>query len=218
MVSYNRLDAHARRLHSNASRLRGSKLTCLLDRCYHLPIFPDDAVSLQAVHQQVEELREELTAATVELSLQQDKIDAMTVRMNELLRERDTFINFGQVVEHVGVRQQRRKLSHFRDATDAALWFAESFGLIPESITVRTVHSSDQVTIPLTQESAQANSASIPKSPVREVDEFVALQTLYLMDRFGVSDECYHEITQVCFSISKYYCEKILFYCLTVAS
>ena len=29
------------------------------------------------------------------------------------------------------------------------------------------------------------------------MDEYVALQTLYLLDGFGVSDEFYHELTQV---------------------
>lgn len=29
------------------------------------------------------------------------------------------------------------------------------------------------------------------------MDGYVALQTLYLHDRFGVSDEFYHELTQV---------------------
>ena len=31
----------------------------------------------------------------------------------------------------------------------------------------------------------------------RKVDEATALQTLYLLDRFGVSDEFYHKLTQV---------------------
>ena len=158
--------------------LRGSKLTQLLDRSYNLAIFPGDTVSLQPVLQQVEDLREELATVTMELSLQQDKVDDMKTRMNELLKERDTFINFGQSLEHVDVRQQRRKLSHFRDATDAALWFAESFGL---SLMVHTVQSHDQITIPLSQ-----GPAVEVNSPVREVDKFVALQMLYLLDRFGV--------------------------------
>ena len=35
-----------------------------------------------------------------------------------------------------------------------------------------------------------------PDSPGRrEVDEATALQTLYLLDRFGVSDEIYPELT-----------------------
>ena len=31
----------------------------------------------------------------------------------------------------------------------------------------------------------------------RKVDEATALQTLYMLDRFGVSGEFYHELTQV---------------------
>ena len=116
--------------------------------------------------------------------------------MNELLRHRDEFINFGQTVELVGIRQQRRKLSHFRDSVDAALWFAESFGLIPESVTVRTALSQDQLTIQL-GEASESSSQPVLRTPTREVDEFIALQTLYLLDKFGVSDAFYHELTQV---------------------
>ena len=168
-----------------------------MDRSYHFAIYPGETISLQPVLREVEELREELTAATVELSIQREEICEMKEKMNVLLKERDTFINFGQVVEHVGLRQQRRKLSHFRNASEAALWFAESFGLITEGIIVHTVHSHDQITVPLGEQLSKVNSALVQKPPVREVDEFIALQTLYLLDRFGVSDECYHEITQV---------------------
>ena len=191
-----RLDARSRKLQYQLSRLRGSKLTQFMDRSYHLVIYRGETVSVRPILQEVEELREELVAATVELSIQQEEINSMRSKMNELLKERDSFINFGQVVEHVGVRQQRRKISHFKDATEAALWFAESFGLIPELITAHTIHSQDQLTISLGQDT-EVNSAKIQKPSVREVDEFVALQTLYLLDRFRVSDECYHEMTQV---------------------
>jgi len=37
-----------------------------------------------------------------------------------------------------------------------------------------------------------------PPETSRIVDDFCAMQTLYLLDRFGVSDEFYHELTQVC--------------------
>ena len=53
--------------------------------------------------------------------------------------------------------------------------------------------SEDTLTIPLIKDYA------ISKEPRgRQVDEAVAVQTLYLLDRFGVSDEFYHELTQVC--------------------
>ena len=119
----------------------------------------------------------------------------MKTQLNQLLLERDSFVNVGKVVEHVSVRQQRRKLTQFCDSTEAALWFAESFGLIPEALTVRTVHSEDQITIPL---GPHHSSDITTNATVREVDEFTALQTLYLLDRFGVSDEFYHKLTQVC--------------------
>ena len=139
-------------------------------------------------------LRDELTAATVELSFQQNEIQAMKSRLNQLLTERDSYFNSGKVVEHVGVRQQRRKLAHFRDSAETALWFAESFGLIPEALTVRMMSSNDQLTISLAQSNKESGDSPGVSTAVRE---FTALQTLYLLDRFGVSDEFYHELTQV---------------------
>ena len=70
-------------------------------------------LSVRPILQEAEELREELAAATVELSIPHEEINSMKSKMNELLKDRDSFINFGQVVEHVGVGQQRRKISHF---------------------------------------------------------------------------------------------------------
>jgi len=41
------------------------------------------------------------------------------------------------------------------------------------------------------------------------VDDFCAMQTLYLLDRFGVSDEFYHEVTQICMGQQYNYVVKI---------
>ena len=76
----------------------------------------------------------------------------------------------------------------------SVLWFAESFGLIPESMSVRTSGSGEVFNVPLSNLEQQQSSSSHEE---RKVDEYVALQTLYLLDRFGVPDEFYHELTQV---------------------
>ena len=77
---------------------------------------------------------------------------------------------------------------------DAALWFGESFGLVPAQLTVRTSPNDEAISIPL-----DGTSTLLPDTQLaREVDEFCAMQTLYLLDRFGVLDEFYHELTQVC--------------------
>ena len=106
----------------------------------------------------------------------------------------------GKKVEEMSKRHQRRKLSQFGSAAECALWFAQSFGLILESVSVRTSGSGEVINVPLSNSEQQQTSSS-PEE--RKVDEYAALQTLYLLDRFGVSDEFYHELTQVlCGSIN----------------
>ena len=86
--------------------------------------------------------------------------------------------------------QKKRKLAHFQSAAEGALWFAESFGLIPECLDMRVSGSEDTLKIPLVSE-----QASSPKeSEGRQANGAVAVQTLYCQDRFGVSDEFYHGV------------------------
>ena len=80
------LDGRARRLHSEASQLHGSKLTHLMNRSFYLAIYSGETVLLQPVLQEIEDLRQELAAATVELTIQQD-ISSMKEKLNVLLRE-----------------------------------------------------------------------------------------------------------------------------------
>ena len=59
---------------------------------------------------------------------------------------------------------------------------------------VQTSRSDEAISIPLGD-----TIIPVPDTPpTREVDEFYAMQTLYLLNRFGVSDEFYHKLTQVC--------------------
>ena len=105
-------------------------------------------------------------------------------------------VNHGRVLENVSARQRYRKLSQFRSIAEAALWFAETFGLIVDKLVSHTVQSGEEIVISLGDSSP---STSMPPSPPPSSvpDEFCVMQILYLLDRFGVSDEFYHELTQV---------------------
>ena len=140
------------------------------------------------------ELESELTSAMEELSVTQDAVAHMKEQLQKLIVERDDMVHSGKKVEEMSKRHRRRKLTQFGSAAESALWFAESFGLIPESVSVRTSGSGEVINVPLS-DLEQHQSSSSPEE--RKVDEYVALQTLYLLDRFGVSDEFYHELTQV---------------------
>ena len=67
-----------------------------------------------------------------------------------------------------------------------------NFGLISESLNVRISGSGEVISVPLLDSEQPSTTPEC-----RQVDDYVALQTLYLLDRFGVSDEVYHELTQV---------------------
>ena len=170
--------------------------------------FPSDCViqvsKLQeenGVLQENDELREEndalnrdFTLAIEELSATQEAAEHMTLQLNRVLAERSEVVNKGSTYDEVGTRQKKRKLSQFQRAADAALWFGESFGLLPTKLMVKTSRSDEVISLPLGD-----TITPVPDTPpTREVDEFCAMQTLYLLDRFGVSDEFYHELTQVC--------------------
>lgn len=172
--------------------MKGTPRESLLRKSFLLPICRGDTVSPRLLQAQVCELESELAFAMEELALTQDAVTHTKEQLQKLVVERDEKVHCGKKVEEMSKRHQRRKLTEFGSAAESALWFAESFGLIPESLNVRTSGSGEAISVPL---SDSMQSSTTPERP--KVDEYVALQTLYLLDRFGVSDEFYHELTQV---------------------
>ena len=180
-------------VHNEVKKKAGRGRELLLECVFVLPICAEDAITAEQLQAEICELESDLASAMEELAISQDAIDHMSTQFNGLLMERDEMINCGKKMVEVGKKQQKRKLAHFKSAAEGALWFAESFGLIPECLDARVSGSEDRVKIPLMEE--QVSQAKQPKT--RQVDEAVAIQTLYLLDQFGVSDEFYHELTQV---------------------
>ena len=70
--------------------------------------------------------------------------------------------------------------------------------LRPDQLTTHTVDSKEQFTINFGSVSDSQVSHQPGTTSSCIVDDFCAMQILYLLDRFGVSDEFYHELTQVC--------------------
>lgn len=171
-----------------------------LNQCSILSFSPECVIKISELQEEIEELEEDLaelqqdfTLAMEELATTQEAIEHISSQLNQVLLVRHEMINKGKIYEDVGSKQQSKKLSQFQRAADPALWFGESFGLVPTQLTVWTSKSDEAISVPLS-----GNITPLPDThPAREVDEFCAMQTLYLLDRFGVSDEFYHELTQV---------------------
>ena len=56
--------------------------------------------------------------------------------MQKVMMERDDMVLCGKKYEDMSKCHQRQKLADFHSAAEGSLWFAESFGLIPESLQV----------------------------------------------------------------------------------
>ena len=58
-------------------------------------------------------------------------------------------VHSGKKIEDMSKQQRRRKLAHLGNAAESALWFAETFGLVPESVNVHTSGSREIISVPL---------------------------------------------------------------------
>ena len=185
------LACRAGRLRSQVATSSSGKRKVLLEKCAHIPVHCGSTVAPQPLLEEVDHLRAELADTLVEMA---DRKEGITTLMARMAQERAAVINCGKTVEESSQRHRRRKISHFRSVAEAALWFADSFGLIPDQLNTHTATSGEQIAINFGEGTSQASP--LPTTTVLP-DEFCATQTLYLLDRFGVSDEFYHELTQV---------------------
>ena len=188
------LACRAGRLRSQVATSSSGKRKVLLEKCAHIPVHCGSTVAPQPLLEEVDHLRAELADTLVEMADRKEEITTLKGEMAKMAQERAAVINCGKTVEESSQRHRRRKISHFRSVAEAALWFAFSFGLIPDQLTTHTATSGEPIAINFGEVTSQASP--LPTTTVLP-DEFCAMQTLYLLDRFGVSDEFYHELTQV---------------------
>ena len=187
----------AGRLRSQVATATSEKPEVLLGRYAHIPVHHGSTVSPQPWLDEIDSLRIEHADTLVEMADRQEEVMTLRQLMAKMTMERAAVMNHGKTVEESSEHHRRWKLSHFCSVTEAALWFAKSFGLIPDQLTTHTATSGEQISIHFGEGTSQASQQPIT---TRLPDEFCAMQTLYLLDRFGVSDEFllfYHELTQV---------------------
>ena len=186
----NRLAQQARKVSSEISKAAGRRRESLLDRQYHLVVMKDETESFADTEKKLQD-------TTTTLSSKEQHIAVLLKEMTDLADEASvanpSFKNKGKPIEDTSPRQARRKLAHFKTNAEKALWFAESFGLVPDCITLRKAKSGSCVMIPLS-ENAQDSQCTSNISATQVQDTEKLFQVLYILDRFAVSDEAYHEI------------------------
>ena len=103
-------------------------------------------------------------------------------------------INQSRSFDEVHERQQKRKVASIKHGSEQALSFVKTFGLSVEKVVLRSPTKIVELTYDLPESSAGCSSSS---STAADKETGNVDETLFLLERFGVSDECYHEMTQL---------------------
>jgi hypothetical protein len=100
------------------------------------------------------------------------------------------FSNSGGRLSTVGERQQRRKITELKTKVEKALWFAKTFGLDLQSAIFKDEHGENHT---LTY------SENVRRSykDLTEADQQKVKNILYILDKFCIGDEAYHELSMV---------------------
>ena len=120
-----------------------------------------------------------------------DELELQSAQIAEL-SEREG-VNKGKKIDEVSPRQARRKVAHVTTLSKQALWFAHSFGLEPEFVQFRKAATGSSLAVHLSDDPR----SDTPPQPTEDDKEHI-LQVLYLLDKFAVSDELYHELRMLC--------------------
>ena len=168
-----------------ANRFRkseGRKKYAVLNGLTQLNVLQGECMSsLQLWNREQAGCMEDYVAVTDEL------IETLVRDVEEMERELSwlhALENSGKPVDEVSARHKKRKLAVVRNNAVEALSFAESYGLILDTLTLRT-SSGESVSLPLSDDTAAQ----------AELEETEVCQVLYLLDRFGVSDAFYQKLS-----------------------
>ena len=98
--------------------------------------------------------------------------------------------NQGKGVDEVQERQRRRKIARLKEATKKALWFSDTFNVDLLTVSFRTRTRGEHIGFTYSDDASKPSVEKIaPNDNVATI--------LHLLDRFGVSDIFYHELSMI---------------------
>lgn len=105
----------------------------------------------------------------------------------------DNFTNSGKVFDDLKTRQISRKIRTLETYAQKALWFAESFGIMPEKLICKSKAGKD-LTLNL---NTKTSSESSSFQNLSESEKQKIRQLVFILDKFCISDAAYHELTMI---------------------
>ena len=192
-------------------KTKGRKRKMLDDKVYRLSILRGDIETTDSlktevgiINEEFEEFKEKYNDLEKEKNtlyeemifevnkLKQEVCDLKYVNKElmdniDTLEKKDSLQCQGNKFQDVGKKQQTRKLRHLRSKAECALWFCESFGLKLSNIKLKDDTGASY--------SLDYHSSSAGVSGLSQDDQSIIEKVLFLLDKFCVGDEVYHELS-----------------------
>lgn len=132
-----------------------------------------------------EDLLKEIAEATERKDAQIDNLNReLSLYIQKISDLSDaTLPNYGKTIDKLSERQRARRIKELKGRADVALWFLESHGLTLTGLKVKETDSGKTCTFEYAEEN------------ITQQDDENLEQLLFLLDKFCVSDELYHELT-----------------------
>ena len=201
----NCLAVKARKIKCEVTRKAGRCHQQILDQTYNLFVLQNELESFSEIAEerdeailraeqwknQVEQHKEEISVLLQDMAEDvltfSEELELQSAQIKEL-SDLPSTINRGKQIDEVSPHQARRKIAQVATLSRRALWFAHSFGLQPEYVQFKRTSSELSLQVSL----ASPSNESPPTQTQEDFDR--AYQVLYLLDKFAVSDEVYHEL------------------------
>ena len=149
-------------------------------------------LALEEWHKKCRDLQQEKESLLKEIDEAKEKrdteIDSLNRELSEYIQQmaelnETSTPNYGKTIEQLSERQRLRRITELKGRADLALWFLESHGL---KLTCLKVRESD---------SRREHTFDFVKEKVTQEDKENLEQLLFLLDKFWVRNEPYHELT-----------------------
>ena len=150
------------------------------------------------LEKQMEELFNELLKEKQNLKAQYEEFESQNQKLKEYIDvlERNQHLQCqGRKFNEVGPKQQSRKLKSLKGRVQCALWFCKSFGLELTQFKMRDAEGMEH-TLDYNDHSptgCQGTGPTYASLPQEEKDKIE--NVLYLLDKFCVGDDFYHELS-----------------------
>ena len=207
----------------------GRKKKDLLSGSYRMNIFLEEVLSVDMLHAELEretkiiknlekenqKIYEELIEEIKQKKIREDQMLTETVSLKKYIEKLEKKIGTDKNAKELSTLSPTTKWRYLKDLktrAQKALWFLRAYGLKLNSLEVEETNSTcttHNFNLGDPSSTAPTNTGSTSKySTLTEDDKKKVEEVLFLMDRFSVSEEFYHQLTMVCDGLPRSYLVK----------